>query len=175
MLHSLIQRDQTAQFTVVSTKVWLFAFNYNRHLFLGSKCQLSGDGPDADGKDNLICGESGGLTGPSLFFDCFFFLSLCSPSDRPPAPVNVSVMHLRSDSATVSWEVPEGDIIIGFSILQQVTFQTFLIHQRGCGRVSGSIRPGYLAASPHRVLLKAFGTLFGTYFQRCQSLAGVTQ
>lgn len=48
--------------------------------------------------------------------------SLCSrpPSDRPPAPVNVSVTHLRSDSATVSWEVPEGDIIIGFSILQQV-------------------------------------------------------
>uniref|UniRef100_A0A673N5K3 Fibronectin type III domain containing 4a n=1 Tax=Sinocyclocheilus rhinocerous TaxID=307959 RepID=A0A673N5K3_9TELE len=39
--------------------------------------------------------------------------------DRPPAPVNVSVMHLRADSATVSWEVPEGDIIIGFSISQQ--------------------------------------------------------
>ncbi|GLD72294.1 fibronectin type III domain-containing protein 4-like protein [Lates japonicus] len=38
---------------------------------------------------------------------------------RPPAPVNVSVMHLRADSATVSWEVPEGDIIIGFSISQQ--------------------------------------------------------
>lgn len=49
-------------------------------------------------------------------------LRLCSrsPPDRPPAPVNVSVTHLRSDSATVSWEVPEGDIIIGFSILQQV-------------------------------------------------------
>ncbi|MEQ2165566.1 hypothetical protein GOODEAATRI_018243, partial [Goodea atripinnis] len=40
-------------------------------------------------------------------------------TDRPPAPVNVSVMHLRADSATVSWEVPEGDIIIGFSISQQ--------------------------------------------------------
>uniref|UniRef100_A0A672FIJ0 Fibronectin type III domain containing 4a n=1 Tax=Salarias fasciatus TaxID=181472 RepID=A0A672FIJ0_SALFA len=40
-------------------------------------------------------------------------------ADRPPAPVNVSVMHLRADSATVSWEVPEGDIIIGFSISQQ--------------------------------------------------------
>lgn len=40
--------------------------------------------------------------------------------DRPPAPVNVSVMHLKADSATVSWEVPEGDIIIGFSISQQV-------------------------------------------------------
>ncbi|KPP71606.1 fibronectin type III domain-containing protein 4-like [Scleropages formosus] len=39
--------------------------------------------------------------------------------DRPPAPVNVSVMNLRADSATVSWDVPEGDIIIGFSISQQ--------------------------------------------------------
>ena len=50
---------------------------------------------------------------------------LCSSvdvlSDRPPAPVNVSVMHLRADSATVSWDVPEGDIIIGFSISQQVS------------------------------------------------------
>ncbi len=42
--------------------------------------------------------------------------------DRPPAPVNVSVMHLRAASATVSWDVPEGDIIIGFSISQQVYF-----------------------------------------------------
>uniref|UniRef100_A0A4W5Q9U8 Fibronectin type III domain containing 4 n=1 Tax=Hucho hucho TaxID=62062 RepID=A0A4W5Q9U8_9TELE len=29
-------------------------------------------------------------------------------------------MHLRADSATISWEVPEGDVIIGFSISQQV-------------------------------------------------------
>ncbi|KAJ8372186.1 hypothetical protein AAFF_G00294030 [Aldrovandia affinis] len=40
-------------------------------------------------------------------------------ANRPPAPVNVSVIHLRADSATVSWDVPEGDIIIGFSISQQ--------------------------------------------------------
>ncbi|XP_040016682.1 fibronectin type III domain-containing protein 4 isoform X1 [Gasterosteus aculeatus] len=40
-------------------------------------------------------------------------------ANRPPAPVNVSVTHLRADSATVSWEVPEGDIVIGFSISQQ--------------------------------------------------------
>ncbi|XP_061890606.1 fibronectin type III domain-containing protein 4 isoform X3 [Entelurus aequoreus] len=40
-------------------------------------------------------------------------------ANRPLAPVNVSVMHLRADSATVSWEVPDGDIIIGFSISQQ--------------------------------------------------------
>uniref|UniRef100_A0A671NYV0 Fibronectin type III domain containing 4a n=1 Tax=Sinocyclocheilus anshuiensis TaxID=1608454 RepID=A0A671NYV0_9TELE len=50
-----------------------------------------------------------------LFINRIIFLFL----DRPPAPVNVSVMHLRADSATVSWEVPEGDIIIGFSISQQ--------------------------------------------------------
>lgn len=48
-------------------------------------------------------------------------VSVPSPPDRPPAPVNVSVMHLRADSATVSWEVPEGDIIIGFSISQQAS------------------------------------------------------
>ncbi|XP_049613949.1 fibronectin type III domain-containing protein 4 isoform X1 [Syngnathus scovelli] len=40
-------------------------------------------------------------------------------ANRPPAPVNVSVVHLSSDSATVSWEVPEGDVIIGFSVSQQ--------------------------------------------------------
>uniref|UniRef100_A0AAZ3QGB6 Fibronectin type-III domain-containing protein n=1 Tax=Oncorhynchus tshawytscha TaxID=74940 RepID=A0AAZ3QGB6_ONCTS len=55
------------------------------------------------------------------------FTSVSSPlislvplsSDRPPAPVNVSVMHLRADSATVYWEIPEGEVIIGFSISQQ--------------------------------------------------------
>ncbi|XP_022060823.2 fibronectin type III domain-containing protein 4 isoform X2 [Acanthochromis polyacanthus] len=40
-------------------------------------------------------------------------------ANRPPTPVNVSVTQLRANSATVSWEVPEGDIIIGFSISQQ--------------------------------------------------------
>uniref|UniRef100_A0A3Q1HAU1 Fibronectin type III domain containing 4a n=1 Tax=Acanthochromis polyacanthus TaxID=80966 RepID=A0A3Q1HAU1_9TELE len=46
---------------------------------------------------------------------CFFVCLLY----RPPTPVNVSVTQLRANSATVSWEVPEGDIIIGFSISQQ--------------------------------------------------------
>ncbi len=41
-------------------------------------------------------------------------------TDRPAAPVNVSVTHLRADSATVSWNNPEGDTVIGFAILQQV-------------------------------------------------------
>ncbi|XP_066532765.1 fibronectin type III domain-containing protein 4 [Hoplias malabaricus] len=40
-------------------------------------------------------------------------------ANRPPAPVNVSVMNVKADSVTVSWEVPEGEVIIGFSILQQ--------------------------------------------------------
>ncbi|XP_037100979.1 fibronectin type III domain-containing protein 4 isoform X2 [Syngnathus acus] len=44
-------------------------------------------------------------------------------ANRPPAPVNVSVIHLSSDSATVSWEVPEGDVVIGFSVSQQVSVQ----------------------------------------------------
>lgn len=63
-----------------------------------------------------ISGKAAGLTDLSL--------AVYSPPDRPPAPVNVSVMHLRADSATISWEVPEGDIIIGFSISQQVILKT---------------------------------------------------
>ncbi|CAB1456142.1 unnamed protein product [Pleuronectes platessa] len=59
------------------------------------------------------------LTSISDLSDCLGAVELCRIFYRPPAPVNVSVMHLRADSATVSWEVPEGDIIIGFSISQQ--------------------------------------------------------
>uniref|UniRef100_A0A8C0H6J3 Fibronectin type III domain containing 4 n=1 Tax=Chelonoidis abingdonii TaxID=106734 RepID=A0A8C0H6J3_CHEAB len=40
-------------------------------------------------------------------------------TDRPPSPVNVTVTHLKANSATVSWDVPEGDIIIGYAISQQ--------------------------------------------------------
>ncbi|OWK10477.1 FNDC4, partial [Cervus elaphus hippelaphus] len=40
-------------------------------------------------------------------------------ADRPPSPVNVTVTHLRANSATVSWDVPEGNIVIGYSISQQ--------------------------------------------------------
>ncbi|EMP37901.1 Fibronectin type III domain-containing protein 4 [Chelonia mydas] len=40
-------------------------------------------------------------------------------SNRPPAPVNVTVTHLKANSATVSWDVPEGDVIIGYAISQQ--------------------------------------------------------
>ncbi|XP_043538452.1 fibronectin type III domain-containing protein 5 isoform X2 [Chiloscyllium plagiosum] len=43
---------------------------------------------------------------------------LVTATDRPPAPVNVTVSHLKANSATVSWDVPEGDIIIGYAISQ---------------------------------------------------------
>ncbi|TRY83568.1 hypothetical protein DNTS_016276 [Danionella cerebrum] len=47
--------------------------------------------------------------------ECFM---LCF-SDRPAAPVNVSITHLRADSATVSWNIPEGEAVIGFAVSQQ--------------------------------------------------------
>ncbi|XP_031408480.1 fibronectin type III domain-containing protein 4 isoform X2 [Meleagris gallopavo] len=40
-------------------------------------------------------------------------------TDRPPSPVNVTVTQLKANSATVSWDVPEGDVVIGYAILQQ--------------------------------------------------------
>ncbi|KAM9155470.1 fibronectin type III domain-containing protein 4 isoform 2-T2 [Pangshura tecta] len=47
------------------------------------------------------------------------FCSLLVHTDRPPSPVNVTVTHLKANSATVSWDVPEGDVIIGYAISQQ--------------------------------------------------------
>uniref|UniRef100_F7D2S3 Fibronectin type-III domain-containing protein n=1 Tax=Xenopus tropicalis TaxID=8364 RepID=F7D2S3_XENTR len=43
----------------------------------------------------------------------------CDIINRPPSPVNVTVTHLKANSATVTWDVPEGDIIIGYAISQQ--------------------------------------------------------
>uniref|UniRef100_UPI00398E3A1F fibronectin type III domain-containing protein 5b n=1 Tax=Pristiophorus japonicus TaxID=55135 RepID=UPI00398E3A1F len=37
----------------------------------------------------------------------------------PAAPVNVTVRHLQANSAVVSWEVPDGDAVIGYAISQQ--------------------------------------------------------
>lgn len=85
---------------------------------LTKSLRLSRFSVDTDGMGNLISRGVGGITDPSV--------SVSLLPDRPPAPVNVSVMHLRADSATVSWEVPEGDIIIGFSISQQVTPELLL-------------------------------------------------
>ncbi|CAI7934831.1 fibronectin type III domain-containing protein 4 [Podarcis muralis] len=40
-------------------------------------------------------------------------------ANRPPSPVNVTVTQLKANSAMVSWDVPEGDVVIGYAILQQ--------------------------------------------------------
>ncbi|XP_062822769.1 fibronectin type III domain-containing protein 4 isoform X1 [Anolis carolinensis] len=40
-------------------------------------------------------------------------------ANRPPSPVNVTITQLRSNSATVSWDLPEGDGVIGYAISQQ--------------------------------------------------------
>ncbi|XP_077148085.1 fibronectin type III domain-containing protein 4 [Ranitomeya variabilis] len=49
-----------------------------------------------------------------------FSCDLCLvEANRPPSPVNVTVTQLKANSATVSWDVPEGDIIIGYAISQQ--------------------------------------------------------
>ncbi|KAJ6661314.1 hypothetical protein lerEdw1_015452 [Lerista edwardsae] len=40
-------------------------------------------------------------------------------ANRPPSPVNVTVTQLKANSATVSWDVPEGDVVIGYAISQQ--------------------------------------------------------
>ncbi|XP_071663357.1 fibronectin type III domain-containing protein 4 isoform X2 [Patagioenas fasciata] len=51
-----------------------------------------------------------------LLFSC----DLCFVrANRPPSPVNVTVTQLKANSATVSWDVPEGDVVIGYAILQQ--------------------------------------------------------
>lgn len=46
----------------------------------------------------------------------------CS-ADSPSAPVNVTVRHLKANSAVVSWDVLEDEVIIGFAISQQVTLE----------------------------------------------------
>ncbi|XP_070315204.1 fibronectin type III domain-containing protein 5 isoform X2 [Odocoileus virginianus] len=39
--------------------------------------------------------------------------------DSPSAPVNVTVRHLKANSAVVSWDVLEDEVVIGFAISQQ--------------------------------------------------------
>ncbi|XP_035388769.1 fibronectin type III domain-containing protein 4 isoform X3 [Electrophorus electricus] len=57
------------------------------------------------------------LTAVSLVL---FLLGICfSGANRPAAPVNISVNHLRAHSAMVSWNVLEGEAVIGFAISQQ--------------------------------------------------------
>ncbi|KAM9708321.1 fibronectin type III domain-containing protein 5b isoform 2-T2 [Menidia menidia] len=44
-------------------------------------------------------------------------LSLCADGLSPP--FNVSVRELKANAAVVSWDVPEGEPVIGFAITQQ--------------------------------------------------------
>lgn len=37
----------------------------------------------------------------------------------PAAPVNVTVTQLRADSALVTWNIPQGDTVIGYALSQQ--------------------------------------------------------
>lgn len=41
-------------------------------------------------------------------------------ADSLAAPVNVTIKALKSNSAVVTWDIPEGDPVIGFAITQQV-------------------------------------------------------
>ncbi|XP_030743844.2 fibronectin type III domain-containing protein 5 [Echinops telfairi] len=41
------------------------------------------------------------------------------PPESPSAPVNVTVRHLKANSAVVSWDVLEDEVVIGFAISQQ--------------------------------------------------------
>lgn len=67
----------------------------------------------------------GGSVRASVEMKPLNLLTLGQPPDRPPSPVNVTVTHLRANSATVSWDVPEGNIVIGYSISQQVRITLF--------------------------------------------------
>ncbi|XP_020951489.1 fibronectin type III domain-containing protein 5 isoform X1 [Sus scrofa] len=40
-------------------------------------------------------------------------------AESPSAPVNVTVRHLKANSAVVSWDVLEDEVVIGFAISQQ--------------------------------------------------------
>lgn len=55
-----------------------------------------------------------------ICFMCIFSLSLSVFADSLAAPVNVTIKALKSNSAVVTWDIPEGDLVIGFAITQQV-------------------------------------------------------
>nr|XP_032832645.1 fibronectin type III domain-containing protein 5-like [Petromyzon marinus] len=44
---------------------------------------------------------------------------IAANADRPPPPVNVSVSAVRASSVIVSWDVADGDSVIGYAISQQ--------------------------------------------------------
>uniref|UniRef100_A0A5F9DH09 Fibronectin type III domain containing 5 n=1 Tax=Oryctolagus cuniculus TaxID=9986 RepID=A0A5F9DH09_RABIT len=52
-----------------------------------------------------------------LWLGCVCFALV--QADSPSAPVNVTVRHLKANSAVVSWDVLEEEVVIGFAISQQ--------------------------------------------------------
>uniref|UniRef100_A0A3P9PNM1 Fibronectin type III domain containing 4b n=1 Tax=Poecilia reticulata TaxID=8081 RepID=A0A3P9PNM1_POERE len=59
------------------------------------------------------------LSSLGLFTMSLMCVSVCVSTAVPAAPVNVSVTQLRAHSAMVTWNVPQGDTVIGYSISQQ--------------------------------------------------------
>ncbi|KAJ8333117.1 hypothetical protein SKAU_G00420130 [Synaphobranchus kaupii] len=47
------------------------------------------------------------------------FPSLGGSDNSLTAPVNVTIKALKANSAVVTWDIPEGDPVIGFAITQQ--------------------------------------------------------
>lgn len=48
-----------------------------------------------------------------------FYLPLFADILSPP--VNVTITAVKANSAVVTWDIPEGDPVIGFAITQQVS------------------------------------------------------
>ncbi|KAK2518626.1 Fndc5 [Columba guinea] len=60
-----------------------------------------------------------GCTGAALLL-CLSYAGLRPvEADSPSAPVNVTVKHLKANSAVVTWDVLEDEVVIGFAISQQ--------------------------------------------------------
>lgn len=47
------------------------------------------------------------------------FVSLVFADSLSP-PVNVTIKAVKANSAVVTWDIPEGDPVIGFAVTQQV-------------------------------------------------------
>nr|XP_020839137.1 fibronectin type III domain-containing protein 5 isoform X3 [Phascolarctos cinereus] len=57
---------------------------------------------------------------PATLLLCLSSASLCLvEADSPSAPVNVTVRQLTANSAMVSWDVLDDEVVIGFAISQQ--------------------------------------------------------
>lgn len=50
-----------------------------------------------------------------------FCFPLCLFADSLSPPVNVTIKAVKANSAVVTWDIPEGDPVIGFAITQQVS------------------------------------------------------